>query len=200
MRINTSFAVSAIGLASFGSVDSVCHRRLTAGSVTLPPVQYPAWTMPNSRHGRFNCQSLHPGDTLATIPRPIRALVVEDDSDYAFLVATLLRREGMEAIIAQDGYRALERVTAEQPDLVVLDLGLPLVDGCDVLQELRELEPQLPIIVVSGALDAKARADALGATAVLVKPLDFHEFLRTVESIVGTRPVGLRRAPGWHWA
>jgi len=117
----------------------------------------------------------------------IRVLVVEDDTDYAFLLATLLRHEGHSAIIAQDGYYALQRISAEQPDLIVLDLHLPLLDGCDVLEDLRAHDTETPVVVVSGMPDPKSRALAAGATAVLTKPLDIGDFLGTVSSIVATK-------------
>src|SRR5437016_3118712 len=118
------------------------------------------------------------------IGQQFRVLVVEDDSDYAFLLATLLRREGYTAVIAQDGLHALQRIFTEQPDLIVLDLHLPLLDGYDVLEELRAHQPETAVIVVSGAPDAKSRARAAGATAVLTKPLDIDDFLGTVATIV----------------
>jgi len=121
------------------------------------------------------------------IGEQIRALVVEDDTDYAFLLATLLRREGYAALIAQDGYDALKRISADQPDLIVLDLNLPLLDGCDVLAEVRAHHPETPVIVVSGAPDAKSRVLAHGATALLTKPLNVHDFLRTVSAVMAPR-------------
>lgn len=117
------------------------------------------------------------------IGKQVHILVVEDDTDYAFLLATLLRHEGYAAVIAQDGVQALRRIFTELPDLMVLDLHLPLLDGCDVLEELRAHYPETPVIVVSGMPDAKTRAMAAGATAVLTKPLDINDFLGTVATI-----------------
>lgn len=114
----------------------------------------------------------------------LSVLVVEDDADYAALLATLLRREGCSATVAPDGYYALQRLSADKPDLIVLDLRLPVLDGYELLAEIRAHYPKMPIVVVSGAEDAKRRGLESGADAVLAKPLDINDFLGTVGSVV----------------
>jgi CheY-like chemotaxis protein len=114
---------------------------------------------------------------------PVRVLVVEDDPDQRYFISTLLKGSGYGVTTAEDGVRALRVLTAIEPNIVLLDLMMPMIDGYDVLQELREHYPSLPVLVVSGALDAKQRARDLGAVAVITKPIDANELLGTVRAI-----------------
>ncbi len=117
-------------------------------------------------------------------PRRTRALVVEDDPDQRLLVSMLLKHNGVEVISVEDGFHALEAVAAAPPDVIVLDLNLPLVDGRDVLADLRQQSLATPVVVVSGAPDARERAQALGANAVVAKPFDVADLLATVEAVL----------------
>ncbi len=118
--------------------------------------------------------------------RRIHALVVEDDPNQRLLVSMLLKHNGVEVISVEDGFHALEAIVADPPDLIVLDLNLPLVDGRDVLADVREQSPATPVLVVSGAPDAQERAQALGATAVVAKPYEVADLLATVEAVVSS--------------
>src|SRR5438105_15930512 len=95
-------------------------------------------------------------------PVPLRKsahiLIVEDDPDQRFIVETLLKHEGYTVTTAEDGFHALESIVAEEPDIIVLDFLMPILDGYDVLAEVRAQSPRTPVIVLSGAPDAKERA------------------------------------------
>jgi DNA-binding response OmpR family regulator len=120
----------------------------------------------------------------------VRLLLVEDDRDVRDTVAIALEREGFAIEVVGDGKAALGAVAVNMPDLVVLDLGLPTVDGLDVLEELRRTS-DVPTIVLSGR---RAEADRvlglqLGADDYMVKPFSSRELVARINSV-------LRRATG----
>ena len=116
-------------------------------------------------------------------PRPLRVLVVEDDSDTAECMARLVRLWGHEVRQANTAQAGLEEALAFRPDFVLLDIGLPMMDGCEVARKLR-LEPRLQgcfIVAITGLGDAEQRRrcyDA-GVNVFLVKPVD-HVVLETL--------------------
>jgi CheY-like chemotaxis protein len=105
-----------------------------------------------------------------------RVLVVEDDPGVRQLCSVILERAGIEVLEAEDGLRGLERVRADAPDLVVLDVSMPRLDGFELATKLRcdDETRGIPLLFLSGetAPAGKARAHALGALAYLTKPFD----------------------------
>ncbi|MBV9799784.1 MAG: response regulator, partial [Solirubrobacterales bacterium] len=103
--------------------------------------------------------------------RPPRVLVVEDDDAIAQVLQRSLRMEGYEVRVAGDGLGALDQAHAFLPDLVVLDLGLPGLDGIDVAKQMRETD-DVPILVLTARDAVEARVEGLdaGADDYLVKP------------------------------
>ncbi|MBM3817590.1 MAG: response regulator [Acidimicrobiia bacterium] len=128
----------------------------------------------------------HIGQKRATLKK---VLIIEDDPDTQKGLATLLKAEGFVANFASDGATALSVASREEPDVILLDLGLPAGDGFIVLDRLKR-HPTLnsvPVIVVS-ARDAEAnRPKALqaGADAYFQKPADFEALLKAVRSALG---------------
>jgi two-component system KDP operon response regulator KdpE len=110
-----------------------------------------------------------------------RILVVEDEPAFAELIALWLERQGWRPEIAPDGAHALRAVAERPPDLIVLDLGLPRVDGWHVIERVRE-ESLVPIIVVTahGSEADKIRGLASGADDYVTKPLSFPELVARV--------------------
>jgi PAS domain S-box-containing protein len=112
-----------------------------------------------------------------------RVLVVDDNSDAAQTMATLLEMEGHEVATAADGFEALERARSYHPDMVLLDIGLPGMDGHEVARRLRQEEEFKHIVLVAltgfGQLEDKARSRAAGFNHHLVKPVEL-ESLRDV--------------------
>ncbi|WP_088318018.1 response regulator [Kineosporia sp. R_H_3] len=119
-----------------------------------------------------------------------KVLVVDDEPALRRTLAILLRARGYEVVSAADGRGGLAAVPAEHPDVVVLDLGLPDVDGVDVVRSLRGWSP-VPILVLSGRLDARQKVAALdaGADDYVTKPFDVEELLARL------RAVARRHAP-----
>jgi len=104
-------------------------------------------------------------------------LIAEDDQALAMFLARGLEADGHRVRIAADGAEALLAFSTEMPDLTVLDLSLPVMDGEQVLSEMRELDPQLPILILTGRqeIETRIRCLDLGADDLMVKPFSLHE-------------------------
>lgn len=117
-------------------------------------------------------------------------LVVDDDPILREIAAELLRQNGYEVWLAEDGAIALERLSRERPDLVIMDMVMPNTDGVEAIQAVKKNWPTLPVIAVSagaGRLDPSVllrAATALGADASMTKPLRPAEFIALVASLM----------------
>jgi DNA-binding NtrC family response regulator len=109
-------------------------------------------------------------------------LVVDDDPAVSLLVERLFRREGFHVVLAPDGQTGIDVATREKPDVVLLDLVLPDIDGLTVLERLKRHLPSLPIVMLTGSLDLKTAiaATRLGAHEYLTKPFNSEELIVTV--------------------
>jgi DNA-binding response OmpR family regulator len=115
-----------------------------------------------------------------------RVLLVEDDADIAEPLGRALEREGYVVSAAGDGRDALESVLAEPPDLIILDVGLPGIDGLDVCRQVRISHPQLPILMLTardGELETVAGLDA-GADDYVTKPFPLSVLLARVRAML----------------
>jgi len=121
--------------------------------------------------------------------RSARVLLVEDDEEIAQAIQRSLRLEGYEVRIAGDGVAALEDARGFLPDLVVLDLGLPRLDGIDVARALRESD-DVPILMLTArdALEARVEGLDAGADDYLVKPFERQELLARLRALLRRRP------------
>ncbi len=108
-----------------------------------------------------------------------RILVVEDNDDLRALYKIALRAVGFQVTQASDGLTALRAIKADQPDLVVLDLGLPLISGFEVQREISQLHSRpLPVVVVTALPPERTRG--LNVASVLHKPVLPEVLVRTV--------------------
>jgi len=126
---------------------------------------------------------------VSTVPRNPRVLVVEDDEEIAQTLQRSLRMEGYDVRLADDGVSALDTATAFVPDLVVLDLGLPRLDGMEVAKQLRSRD-DVPILILTArdALDSRVEGLDSGADDYLVKPFDRQELLARLRALLRRRP------------
>jgi two-component system, OmpR family, response regulator MprA len=118
-----------------------------------------------------------------------RVLVVEDDAAIADVLRRTLRQEGHEVRSAGDGYEALEVAEEFVPDLVILDLGLPKLDGVEVCRRLRA-ESDAPILILTARTHTDDRVVGLdsGADDYLVKPFERQELLARLRALLRRRP------------
>jgi DNA-binding response OmpR family regulator len=126
---------------------------------------------------------------LATEGTTGRVLVVEDDTEIADVLRRTLRQEGHEVRSAGDGVEALRLAEEFLPDLVVLDLGLPKLDGVEVCRRLRA-ESDVPILMLTARTETGDRVEGLdsGADDYLVKPFERQELLARLRALMRRRP------------
>ena len=117
-----------------------------------------------------------------------KILVIEDDEDIRTVVVTRLKRAGYATTMACDGKDGLRRFYGDRPDLVVLDVAMPIMDGWQVLERLREVS-DVPVLIVTAAVQERDKLRGLrsGADDYITKPFSGEELLARVE-------VALRRA------
>jgi DNA-binding response OmpR family regulator len=126
---------------------------------------------------------------MATYTREPRVLVVEDDEDIALALQRSLRMEGYEVRVADDGVKALDAAGSFLPDLVVLDLGLPKLDGIEVARRIRA-DGDVPILMLTARDALESRVEGLdsGADDYLVKPFERQELLARLRALLRRRP------------
>lgn len=115
----------------------------------------------------------------------MKTLIVDDDLALADVVSFTMRRAGFEVIMAHDGQAALERWEDEAPDLIILDLNLPKLDGLKVCERIRS-EADTPIIILSvrGEEDDVVRGLELGADDYIVKPFSPRQLVARAEAVL----------------
>jgi two-component system, OmpR family, response regulator MprA len=118
-----------------------------------------------------------------------RVLVVEDDTDIAGVLRRSLDKEGYDVRVAPDGEAAIDEAGVFEPDAVVLDLGLPRLDGVEVCRRLRD-EGDVPILILTARDALEARVEGLdsGADDYLVKPFERDELLARLRALLRRRP------------
>jgi len=125
-----------------------------------------------------------------------KILVADDDPDIIEELSMLLEDEGYEVVAAKDGAEALEKIKEENPDLVILDLLMPRIDGFGVFNRLREPEyepwSRIPIIVLTSVREEVSNrrceletGEPLRCSAYLEKPAEYDQLLAAIASLVG---------------
>lgn len=116
-------------------------------------------------------------------------LVIDDNEVNLRLMRAYLQAEPYEVVSCNDPQEAVERIERKPPDLVLLDLMMPVLNGFDVLELLRDYAPRIPVLVVTGVddRDQMLRALALGARDYLTKPVDRSELLIRVRNLVALK-------------
>lgn len=120
--------------------------------------------------------------------RQSRVLVVEDDASVAQVVADVLLDEGFEVGLAANGKLGLDKLEAFRPDVVVLDLMMPVLDGWGFCAAQRQLAPDLasiPVLVISGSRDARKAAAELQVAGVITKPFRLDAVIDAVSRLTG---------------
>lgn len=114
-----------------------------------------------------------------------KILVADDDSNIAELLRLYLDKEGFTVVIASDGEEAIDKFFAENPDLVLLDIMMPKLDGWQVLREIRK-KSNVPIIMITakGETFDKVLGLELGADDYVVKPFDSKEIVARIKAVL----------------
>ena len=121
----------------------------------------------------------------------MRIVVADDDRQILGALRIILTARGYEVVIAADGKQALDRVIDSHPDLVVLDLGMPGLDGLAVIEAIRGWST-VPVLVISGRSDSAEKVDALdhGADDYVTKPFQTDELLARIRALTRRAPAG----------
>lgn len=120
----------------------------------------------------------------AAKPGP-RVLIVEDDDATREMLCTVLNEAGFDIVAAVDGVHALRSTLARRPQVILLDLGLPLLDGSGFLEQWRDRDARahhVPVIVTSGSPYSAQIAEQLGAVRFIRKPFDLDELVATIRA------------------
>jgi len=128
---------------------------------------------------KFNPPSLNPWDRIEVPPR---ILLVDDEKEFVHTLSERLQTRNLESSIAYDGEQALEMLKVEVPDVIVLDLRMPGIDGIETLRRVKDRHPEVEVIILTGhgSDQERAMAEELGAFAYLHKPVNINELAQTM--------------------
>jgi len=106
-----------------------------------------------------------------------RVLVVDDEEEIRKILSRILEKEGFEVITAPDGQQALQRICFDAPDIVLLDVRMPGLNGMEVLKKIKDIDDDMPVVLVTAYADIHQAVEAMkeGAYDYLAKPFDNNE-------------------------
>lgn len=120
-----------------------------------------------------------------------RVLVVDDEADIVSTVKYRLEFNEFEVVTATNGKEGLEKAASEKPDIILLDISMPVMNGHEMLERLKNSPDikDIPVIVVSAFSDAKdiAKAAELGIADYVTKPFDFPDLMGKISNILGNK-------------
>ncbi len=116
-------------------------------------------------------------------------LIVDDESTIIDSLEGILSDDGFEVMHAYNGYEALKKIEAESPDIVLLDIWMPGMDGIDTLKEIKKMAPNLPVVMITGHGSIESAVDATksGAFDFLEKPLSIDKIMVTISNALNFR-------------
>ncbi len=122
-----------------------------------------------------------------------RILIADDEHDIAQLLGHLVHREGLTPLLAKDGVEALQLIRAGDPDVLLADLRMPGMDGMQLMRKAKDLDPELPVILLTGFAEVSGAVEALraGAHDYLAKPFDHQQVIRVVLRALNERRLKL---------
>ena len=116
-----------------------------------------------------------------------RVLIIDDESEQHDLLTAFLEQRGLQTESALDAAAGLEAIRAREPDLVVMDVRMPGMDGLAALRAIRETNPSLPVLLITAYSDVRDAVRAMkdGAVDYLSKPIDLDELMAAIEDTIG---------------
>jgi len=120
--------------------------------------------------------------------KKLEVLLVDDEEDFRQLMQFWLESKGYSAAVASNGQDALEVIAKKKPDIVFLDIRMPVMDGIEALKKIRETDKTLPVILISAYVNDPKAKDVLsyGVSGVFYKGKNFEEVLPLLESALRT--------------
>jgi two-component system nitrogen regulation response regulator GlnG len=118
-----------------------------------------------------------------------RIFIVDDEAFICEILARLVKKEGFKSKVAYDGNIAMKMIHDKMPDVMLLDIKMPGMDGLEVLKAAKEMDPDLPVIIITAHADINGAVEAMraGAHDYLAKPFDHNEVIRVVRRAVAER-------------
>lgn len=127
--------------------------------------------------GQVAQETSHTGSNNQELAAPLKVLVVEDFEDTRFLMRIELEQRGFRVVEATDGAQGVELALGERPDIILMDIGLPLLDGIEATRRIRHEDSMRDVLIVAltahHETEYRAQALAAGCDAYLTKPVDF---------------------------
>ncbi|MCU0651140.1 MAG: response regulator, partial [Candidatus Omnitrophica bacterium] len=118
----------------------------------------------------------------------IKALIVDDEMDFRQLMSFWMKSKGYDVVEASNGKEAVELAGKERPDIIFMDINMPVMDGTEALKKIRETNKNVPVIIISAYVEDKRAKEAmsLGISGVFYKGKDFQEGLALLEAALHT--------------
>ena len=123
-----------------------------------------------------------------------RVLIVDDDEISRLILSKLVKKEGFEVLMAEQGEAALKMMRLEAPDLLITDIRMPGMDGMELLRKAKELDRELPVVLITGHADVQGAVKAIkaGAHDYIVKPFDHNDVLRVIHRAITERGLKIK--------
>ena len=124
-----------------------------------------------------------------------KILIVDDEKDLFWTITNLLNDEGYTLMVANDGKNALIQIKDASPDLVILDLKLPDINGIDLLSKIKEIDSNIPVVILTayGEVSSAVSAMKMGAIDYIIKPFDINELRSSIKKALYVRDISLNR-------
>ncbi|MEI7935167.1 MAG: sigma-54 dependent transcriptional regulator [Verrucomicrobiota bacterium] len=131
---------------------------------------------------------------MSMTDRKSRVLIVDDEPSIGQLISRLLEQDGLITLVALDGKTALEKLRSASPDMLIVDLKLPDMDGLEILRQAKALDEDLPVVILTAYAKVPGAVEAMRADAFdyLAKPYDHQELIRVVHRALAERQFKLR--------
>lgn len=120
--------------------------------------------------------------------KKIQVLVVDDEADFRHLMTFWLKSKGYSAIAAAEGKSAIRLVKRKNPDIILLDIRMPIMDGVETIKKIRKFNTEVPVILISAYVNDPKTKDVMsyGVSGIFYKGKNFEEALPLLESALRT--------------